>query len=104
MMEEAVKGYVPGGEDRIQWIFEGEEWLPEEQQLLIDLVTKHVEAIRQAHGFDVTNYFEFSKDRFNRYGSNIEYLYFCRRRNWGYNLMGFSAEDLAQKVQEGLDS
>lgn len=102
-MMEALKGYVPGGEDRTQWIFEGEDWLPEEQQVLIDLVTEHVKATRQNVGFDVTNYFHFSKSRFNQAESSIEYLFFCQRGNWRYNLMGLSATELAQKVREGLE-
>jgi hypothetical protein len=103
MQTEILKGYVPGGEDRTQWIFEGEDWLPEEQQVLIDLVTEHVHAVRQEHGWDVVNYFGFTKTKFNHVGSEIEYLYFCQRRNWRYNLMAFSATELAQKVRDGLN-
>jgi hypothetical protein len=83
-------------------IFEGEDWTTEEQQQLIEFVTKYVEAFRKQHDWDVVNYFGFSKARFGMNGSEIEYLYFCQRRNWGYNLMGFSVPDLAQKLQENL--
>lgn len=96
-----TQGFVPGGENRVQWIFEG-EWTDEEMQPCIDLLTDHITAYRERLGFDMIAWFRFSFVPFNNDASEIDRLWFVTRRGWGYSHMGTTLEEMLEKLKKDL--
>lgn len=98
-----IQGYLPGGENRTQWIFEG-EWTEEEMQPCIALLTEYIEEYRKRLGFDFVAWFRFSYDPFNNSNSEIDRLWFVTRRGWLYSHMGTSIEEMLGKLRADLQS
>lgn len=101
MTQTDTKGHLPGGEDRTQWIFEG-EWAEEEMAPCIALLTQYIEEYRAKLGFDMVAFFRFSHAPFYSEGSNIERLYFVTRRGWLYSHMGTTIEEMLGKLHANL--
>lgn len=93
-----VKGYLPGGEDRTQWIFEG-EWTEEEMQPCLDFVQQYIREHRASYDWDITNFFQFSY--LDSWG---ERHYFASRANWRYDHMGATVQEMLGKLRNDLYS
>ena len=93
-----VVGYVPGGEDRVQWIFEDDGWYPEVVAYLVDMLTPYVHAYRQRYGFDLVCYYTFS---YHEVGGH-QRMYRVSRRNWEYGLYAQGEIALYAKMKELL--
>lgn len=99
--EQHITGFVPGGEDRTQWIFEGdrgEVWTPEMMQPIIDLVTEYVKWYRERYPFDMVSWFRFS---FAVHHNGL-CQYFMMRRHWRYIELALSYDGIVEKLKEVL--
>lgn len=97
-MPRDVQGFLPGGEDRVQWFFEG-EWAEQEMQPCLDLLHEYIQAYREKYSFDMVAWFRFSWEPFFN-GSNS--LCFVTRRGWLYSHMGRSIEEMLEKLRKDL--
>ncbi|SRR6266567_2318534 len=103
MNSEAIKntGYVPGGEDRTQWIFEGNDWSEILIQLIIEQITPYIKAYREKYGFDMVNWLRFSyADGILSDGTRVFYI---TRRSWRYVEQAHGVLALRAKVREILE-
>lgn len=83
-----ITGYMPGGEDRIQWIFEaddGEQWTEEMMQPLRSVVEQEVIARRKQFNnqMDMVNFWRFSYCQLNDLR-----VYYATRRSWRFLIQG----------------
>lgn len=97
--EQRTKGVVPSGEDRTQWIFEGDDWPEEQVQTIIEKLTPFIQEYREKYGFDMVNYFEFS------YADGVieTRIYYMTRRSWRYHDQAFSFDGLLENVQKAMN-
>ena len=95
-----MSGYLPGGEDRTQWIFEGDDWSEMLIQMIIERITTHVKTYREKYGFDMVNWLKFSyADGILLDGTRVFYI---RRRNWAYVEQSHGVVALLAKVEDIL--
>jgi hypothetical protein len=99
MDDQRRQGFVPGGKDRVQWIFEGEDWPEVQVQSIIDRLTPFIQTYREHFWFDMVNYSWFS------YADAIlpSRIYYMTRRSWRYHDHAFSFDDLLQCMQKAMD-
>jgi hypothetical protein len=96
--EPIMAGYLPGGEDRIQWVFEGDGWTTDETQSVIEALTAYVNEYRQRYEDDMVNYFKFSY--FDGILQDGRRVYYITRRSWQFTEQAHGFDALLPKLTE----